>query len=87
MGSAAGNRSEPGLPEALTSCVLWSLPWNRLHPIHHCGILWDPGPSSWGPGCQRGRGTAAGSSAGLLSVAAAGQAGEEAPAVLLIQFV
>lgn len=46
-------------------------------PIHHHGILSGPGPLLGAPGagrggprtgCQRGRDTTAGSSAGLLSV-------------------
>lgn len=46
-------------------------------PIHHCGILSDPGPlpgargrleGGGGEDCQHGGDTTAGSSAGLLSV-------------------
>lgn len=86
-GWVAGNSSEMSLAQALTSCVLLSWPWNLPQPIHHRGILSDPGPLPGARGagrgglrtdCQCGRDTAAGSSAGLLSVCA-GQSREEAP--------
>lgn len=57
-GWVAGNSSEVSLAQARTSCVLLSQPWNLPQPIHHRGILSDPGPlpGAWGGGCRGGPG-------------------------------
>lgn len=86
-------RNEPRTSTNILCALELALEPPSAHPSswHPFG----PWPSSWGPGagrgglrtdCQCGRDTAAGSSAGLLSVCA-GQSREEAPGALLIQFV